>query len=201
MPINPGGSFSVAGAPFPGYGSGRYYGPTVPGLTGASRALTANKIYAMPFFIKQTQTFAGISVYQDNVSPTGNIRLGVYNDSSGAPATKNTDAGTVAFPGSTGIRTVTASIALTAGTWYWLVAVADAALSVSGWGYIPSEGFLNYSQADRGIIASAITILDGVTTYQGWLPIRGAHVYAALPSSFPTPETYVLEAPMIFLKT
>lgn len=196
------GTATGPGIAFPGYGTSRYYPPTLPGITDSPGAMTANILYAVPFFCQQTFTFAGLSVQQTTNTPTGNMRMGIYNDNSGVPGTLNTDLGTVAFPASTGIRTVSASIALTAGTWYWLAAVADAALAVNAFEATTAQQFWQIiaSQRDHGLVSGAVTSF-GTSAYQGLAPVKGAHVYAALPTPFPTITGYDIAGPLLYLKS
>ncbi len=199
--LNPSGAFSFAPATFPGYNSACYYPPSVQGASTLQRTLTANLVFAMPFFCRQSYTFSGLSVFQDGAGTTGNMRLGIYNDSSGLPGTLKTDAGTVAFPGSTGIRTVATSLSLVQGNWYWLAGVADAALVVMGWAAVASgEPQIINSVADHGLAAAAVTTLDFVSGYAGMTPLKGSLTYGALPTPFPTLTGYGTSAPMIFLK-
>lgn len=186
---------------FPGYGSAQYFLPT--GIAeSAARTLTANRLYGMPFFCKATKSFTAISVYQSGAGTTGNIRLGIYADSSGLPGSLVQDCGAVAFPGSTGFRTVTTTISLNGGTWYWLAGVADAALIVAGWGNIVTGAPVGDMVADHGLSTAAASTLDFSTNLDGYLPIYAAFTYGVLSGAnpFPTYAGYTGSAPIIALK-
>ena len=197
-------SYGTPGAPFPGYGTVQRY-PCIPTpCFTKSNTMAANKLYATRFYVKATTTFSKISVYQNSAATTGNIRLGIYNDSTSLPGTRQQDVGAVAFPGSTGWREVTASIALNGGFWYWAACVADAALVTIG----PDLG----SNVTQQSITIASVMDSGLSTVIGGSPdwssnvngigaVRGAHVYGALPTPFPTLEAYDYNVPpMIFLQ-
>lgn len=197
-----GGTATGPGINFPGYGASRYYPPTLPGFTDTPGTMTASVIYATPFYCQQTFTFAGMSVQQTTNTPTGTIRLGVYNDSSGAPGTLNTDLGTASFIASTGIRTVSGSLALVANTWYWMAAIANAALAVNAFEATTTQQFQNIilAQRDHGLISTAVTGF-GTSGYQGLAPVKASQAFGALPTPFPTVTGYDTNGPLIYMKT
>jgi len=184
--LNPSGSFVFPGLSFPGYGSGRVYGPTIRGTTTTASAIVADKLYFVPFWVRASYSFSAVRIEQTGAGTTGNVRLGVYAvGSSGYPSALQQDCGTVACPASTGTRTVTTTIALTPGR-FWLAAVFDAAVNV------------NVMQTSTGTASGPINVyqdfLDLGTTYvtdlgadMGRWP-RSAHAYAALPNPAPSFE-------------
>ena len=194
MAINPGGSYAIPGAKFPGFGSAQYYPPTIPFLTtSTTKQSTLGRLYALPFYCPNTKSFTGISIEQTSTT-TGNVRMGVYNDSNGYPGTLKTDAGAVAFPGSTGIRTGTATIALTGGQWYWLAAVFDT----STMQYVgPSDNDTAYyfdQLADHGIYTAAATFSPSNSCFYA------TQAYGALPDPFPAFTAYNGNVPLLCLK-
>ena len=200
--LNPSGAFSFAPATFPGYNSACYYPPSVQGASTLQRTLTANLVFAMPFFCRQSYTFSGLSVFQDGAGTTGNMRLGIYNDSTGLPGSLKQDVGAVAFPGSTGWRTVTATITLNPG-WYWAANVADAALVTIG----PDLG----SNVTQQSVTLGEVLDSGLSTVIGGSPdwassvigigaLRATLAYGALPDPFGTLEAYDYNVPpLLFL--
>jgi hypothetical protein len=83
------------------------------------------------------QTFTKIQLNYNEGSPSGNVRLGVYSDSSG-PATLVVDAGAVAIAnGWVSISGLSQS--LTVGTRYWLAYVQDTSKHVSYTGGEPKS--------------------------------------------------------------
>jgi hypothetical protein len=196
MPLNPGGSYAIPGAKFPGFGSSQYYPPTIPFYTvSTTKQSTSGRLYAMPFYCPNTKSFTGISIEQTSAT-TGNVRMGVYNDSNGYPSSLKVDAGAVAFPGSTGIRTGTATIALTGGLWYWLAAVFDTnTMQYVG----PSDGDSSFNFAmssDHGIHTTAATFNTGNITSVFY----ASQAYGALPDPFPSFTAYNGNAPFLCLK-
>jgi hypothetical protein len=193
MPLNPGGSYVVPGAKFPGFGS-RYYWPTLPFLTATTtKQCTSGRLYAMPFYCPNTYSFTGVSIHQTSTT-AGNVRMGVYNDSNGYPSSLKTDAGAVAFPGSTGIRTGTATIALTGGLWYWLAAVFDTnSMQYSGIADADGAAFSG-TYFDHGVNTTAAAAIPSNTTWYA------TQAYGALPDPFPAFTAYDGNAPLLMLK-
>lgn len=99
------------------------------GITsGSGVALAANRLYATPFFVARKMTFDRIAV-NVTTGAAGAMRLGVYNDSAGAPGSLKSDCGTVDTT-NVAVVAVTISLQLTKG-WYWLAGVCDATPSIS----------------------------------------------------------------------
>lgn len=183
--LNPGGSLVFPGLTFPGYGSGRRYLPTIRGTTSANSPIVANKLYYVPFICRATYSFTAISIEQTGAGTTGNARLGIYNDSSGHPGSLKQDCGTVSCPASTGVRTVTTTIALSPAR-YWLAAVFDAAVDVlvlqtsTGPTSGPNNVWLDF--LDLGT-----TYLTDLNNPNRWP--RSSHTYGALPDPCPSFES------------
>lgn len=179
------------GVGFFGYATGKKYGPTIFGGASASRTLAANRIYYSPFYCQEAKTFTEIGVNQSGAAPTGNVRLGVYNNAAGVPSTLLIDAGVVAFPGSTGLREVTASITLAARTPYWLAFVADAAVVATGVGV----------STNQNLMASMGDYNDFYLSSNGWYgAVFAAMAYAALPASATAPTDNNDFGPLVYLK-
>jgi hypothetical protein len=197
-----GASYRTPGAPFPGYGSAQRY-PCIAGpCFTKSNTMAANKLYATRFRVHTPKSFTAMSVYQNSAATTGNIRLGIYNDSTGLPGSLKQDVGAVAFPGSTGWRTVTTTIALNPG-WYWAACVADAALITIG----PDLG----SNVTQQSVTLGEVLDSGLSTVIGGSPdwassvigigaLRATLAYGALPDPFGTLEAYDYNVPpLLFL--
>jgi len=188
--VNPGDDFF-------GYSASKYYAPSLTSNNAVSAAIDANRVWYVPFYCREAHTFTGISLYQSNAAPTGNARLGVYSNSAGLPSTLVIDAGAVAFPGSTGIRTAATSIALSARTAYWLAMVADAALTMhvmtSTADSLPS---VTRSMVNLGAFSPSYVAINGSGG-----ACYAAFTYGALPST-PTAPTADSSnnPPLIFLK-
>lgn len=153
---------------------GNYYfgGMTV----GTGVALTANRLYANPFFVATTMTFDRITV---NVTTgvAGAMRLGIYNDLAASPTTLVMDCGTVDVTSTAIVYVDAINKQLTKG-WYWLAGVSDVAPSIAKVS-TPIHGVpLGYD--------SGFNIVVG-----GYK----AFTYAALPASFGTITTYYGASP------
>jgi hypothetical protein len=187
MPLNQiASSFPQPGAQPFAYASGNRYPPTIGQFNIANNAMTADRLVATPFFCRTAKSFTGASVYQHNAGVTGNIRLGVYAMTGGRPVALEQDIGAVAFPGSTGWRTVSAMVTLAAG-WHWLAAVADAALGVATIEASAPPLPQSLLGMEFGFdVAAALT----QTAFQNYMGFVGTHVYAALPNPFPTITNY-----------
>lgn len=100
------------------------------GLTWTPNTPTLNALYAAPITIANSPTVTAIGLDVSTLSAAnGVIRLGIYNDSAGAPGTLLLDAGTLAADGGgTGYKKIAISQALAPGT-YWLAAVAQVTIT------------------------------------------------------------------------
>jgi len=159
-----------------------YTSPKV-GTALAGSALTANRLYAMPFVCPKGITIDRIGVYVSTLL-AGAARLGIYADAGGAntcyPGALLLDAGTI-DTGSTGVKSISISQALAANTLYWLVLVANAAPSIY---CIPVAGVIN---------------MLGHSSALGTAQNAGLYVsftYAALPATFPSSPTMITVAPI-----
>jgi hypothetical protein len=120
------------------YVSGRIYRSSVNVSTTASVAAVAGATYFVPIWIRENFTFTKIQLYTGTTfSGTASVRLGIYNNTSGAPSTVLLDAGTVAPTAATTAYTITISQALTPG-WYWLAANTITAATTNTY-----QGFSN----------------------------------------------------------
>ena len=137
------------------------------GIVGLSSAT----FYAVPFTSPRSGTIDRIGVNVTSAAAAGKkARLGIYSATSATnlyPSAKVLDSGEIAID-ATGAVEATVSQALTAGTLYWLVILADAAISVKA--VQPS---------------SCSPILGFESTYTTpQTQISVAQAYGALPSTF-----------------
>ncbi len=197
-----GSSYRTPGAPFPGYGTAQRYACIAGPCFTKSSTMAANKLYATRFRVHTPKSFTAMSVYQNSAATTGNIRMGIYNDSNGLPGSRQQDVGAVAFPGSTGWRTVTTTITLNPG-WYWAANVADAALVTIGpdLGSNVTQQSVNLGEVlDSGLSTVIGGSPDWSASVVGIGALRAAHAYAALPDPFPALEAYDYNVPpLLFL--
>jgi hypothetical protein len=111
--------------------SNAYYGPTV--ISTAAITITANKTYYIPFYVTGTRTFDRIAIRTNSTfSGTSTVRLGVYNNSGGAPSTVKFDAGTVSCTAAGTQYDITISQQLTAG-WYWFAFNSQTAATTNSY--------------------------------------------------------------------
>ena len=192
-----GGDGALPGVGFFGYSASKYYGPSLTHIAAVSSAITANRVWYVPFYCQETHTFSGISLYQSGAAPTGNARMGVYSNSAGMPDTLVIDAGVVAFPGSTGIRTVSASIALVARTAYWLAVVPNAALTL----YVATPTADSMPIVSRSIVSLGFLTPAYAAVNGGGGGCYAALTYGALPGTATAPtDDDNNNPPLIFLK-
>ena len=94
-------------------------------------AVTVNTTYYTPFFVPETTTYNQISIRAGSTfSGTGTVRLGIYSETQGKPATLVLDAGTVSVTAASTIYSATISQSLTAGM-YFLAANSQVAATTN----------------------------------------------------------------------
>ena len=143
-------------------------------------ALTANRIYAMPFICPKAITLDRIGVYVSTLSTT-TARLGIYADSDLYPGSLVLDAGTIDVT-STGAKTITISQALSANTLYWLVIVCAATPAIY---CFPVDAVINVLGTSNALGTAQNAGLYATLTY------------GALPGTFPTTGlTMIMAAPI-----
>ena len=78
------------------------------------------RAYYMPIYVESTTTFDRLALSTASTfSGTGTVRMGIYNDSNGAPSTLVLDAGTVSATAASTNYEITISQSLNPG-FYWL---------------------------------------------------------------------------------
>jgi hypothetical protein len=181
-------TYDLATTHIPGlsYVSGRYYKPQFTAATTQTSSLsTANVTYYLPIYIRENYTFTRIAMTTGtNFSGTGSLRLGIYNNTSGAPSTVLLDAGTVTPIASGTVYEITISQALTPG-WYWLAInnitsattntfhTVSGGVSTSTWSIVDlgsqapgtTGNYIGYTQsvnASAGFATASPTLSSGV---------------------------------------
>ena len=101
------------------------------GSEATAGAVTVNTTYYTPFFVPETPTYNQISIRAGSTfSGTGTVRLGIYSETQGKPATLVLDAGTVSVTVAGTVYTATISQSLTAGM-YFLAANSQTAATTN----------------------------------------------------------------------
>lgn len=103
-----------------GYTSGQYYLASLlnSGNTTGSTVSVANDLFLHPFYVNKNVTIDRIACRFTPITGAGNIRMCIYNQSSGLPTTVLLDCGSQAI--ANGTNTVTVSQALVANTFYYI---------------------------------------------------------------------------------
>lgn len=148
------------------HASGRFYDSRLQSSF-TTVALVANTLYAQPFYVPRSTTYATIGIEVTTLAVGKSVRLGIYNDNGGVPGSRVVDCGTVSTT-TTGAKPITINQVLAAG-WYWLAAVSDGTATLRAAvqaGSLPSLGFTSGTDT---------------TFHNGW---SVAFTYAALPDPF-----------------
>lgn len=161
--VNPSLGIITGGVPL---ATGRFYDSRFSAST-TTLAISANVLYASPFYVPKTKTFTSINIEVTTLAAASSIRLGIYSDTNGVPNALLLDAGTVSSA-STGGKTIAISQSLPAG-WYWLVGVGNGTPT------------LRALVATSSVPQLGFTSGTDVTTHIGW---SVAFAYAALPNPF-----------------
>lgn len=152
---------------WPPLAAGRLYGSQVGAAGLTTLAVTANVLYACPIFVAEQITLSNIGIEVTSFA-AGNVRLGLYYDSAGAPAALLQDSGAVGTGTPNGYKSVATSQVIPAG-WWWLAAVFDATPTVRALTTASSLHLLGASSGTDTNIHSGVSV---------------AFVYAALPNPF-----------------
>lgn len=153
-------------APWVPHAGGRYYANHHEAGT-TTVAVSANTLYAVPFFVpvKATYTIIGVEVTS---FATGNVRFGIWRDNTGVPGALVLDCGTASTGTSNGFKQAAISQELEAG-WYWIGGVFDAT---------PTCRATTASSCLRGL---GFTSGTSTSPASGW---QVAFTYAALADPF-----------------
>ena len=158
--------------------SGRYYGSFDAATAFTTLTLTANTLYATPFFVPEDTRFDRIAINVTSAVSGSKARVGVYRDDGNAyPSTlvPGTDVGEL-DTGTTGVKENAIDVTLPPGL-YWLALVSSAGIAVRA---VP--------------VASLDSEILGLGPDLGTAPGVGysvSYTYGALPSTFPTGASIV----------
>lgn len=151
--------------------------------TQATVALTANRLYAMPFYVAKTRTFTEVAINVATAVASSRARAAIYDLTvDGLPNALLLDAAEF-DTASTGEKTGAISLTLTGGRIYFASLHSDGAIGVTG-------------------LSSAVTSVLGRATPSGTqrnVAYRNV-AYAAAPASFGTPDAYQASAYLVLLK-
>jgi len=151
--------------------SQRYYTGIINGLALTTLAMTANRLYAIPFLCSEPLKIDQIAINVTTLA-AGSARLGVYaDDRLIRPGRLVLDAGEV-DTGATGVKTLSVTLDLLRKQLYWLAIVANAAPTVRA----PAAGSCYPIYGVDSSLGTAV----GTHIYR-------AFTYGALPDPFGTP--------------
>lgn len=170
----------------PGMAAGKYY--TYPFVTTMANAfVAANRLYAVPVYVSETNTFSKIGM-EVTTGLAGNARVGIYNiDTDGLPSTLVLDAGTFTT-NAAAEKEVTISQSLSHG-WYYLAFVSDVAVEVRAAAATGAGAF---------VLGGQSSLLSVGTAYAPYVALT----YGALPASFGTATIVNMTTahPLVYLK-
>ena len=184
--VDSGAACSGGSTAHPGFASGNYYGgPLFNGVT-ASRTITSNTLYAIPFPVPSTTTFTKMSIDVTTNAASSACELGVYNNSNGQPSSLVQDVGNVATTTNGSQELTGKTITLNAG-WYWLVVGCNnSSLSLEG----GNTGSSNFYMGSTSQTSSAVEMTAAWTYSVG-----------GLPGTFPTPSyTTSTSSPLMYMR-
>jgi len=153
-------------------GPKRYYiaGMNAQSAFGAATAVTANTLYALPFMVGRGGIIDSVGVNVSTAVNSSNVRMGIYKNNNGIPASLISDLGTVATTTPAGFKEITGlTLKLQPGL-HWLTAVFSHTPTVRT---IPQASILPVFGVDN---AATTAVGTGYTS---------AFTYAALPTTFP----------------
>ncbi len=164
------------------YVSGRYYQPEHFVNALGTLAITANRLYAVPFRVRATAPFDRLGIRVTTSIDGAKVRTGLFKDLSGNPASLLLDAGEATLSG-TGAQDASMTIAqvLNYPTWVWLAVVSDSAITLTA------------------ASTSNVLPLLGDTAFsdtRNLLGVFGSLTYGAMPSTFPTITVTVNAVPV-----
>jgi hypothetical protein len=119
--------------------SGSYY--LSPGSSVGGSTAVVNTTYYLPILVPVTTTFDRIACMSfTSFSGTASVRLGIYNNSNGAPGTVLLDAGTVAITAASTMSAITISQSLSPGIYFMAANTVTAATTNTFYRYSNSAG-------------------------------------------------------------
>lgn len=173
--ITPGAGLSMsslaltANINIPARMSGRYYYPpfAVTGTSGAGATL--NRLYAVPFWIGDSQAFTKIAIALVTAVASAMLRVGLYTDGGCKPSSLIVDAGQIDCTSSFGVKEVTITQTLSGLVWLacaWQGAVATSYLRL-GQSMFPFIGSTSIYSAWPGMGYSQDSVSGGFPSSWG----------------------------------
>ena len=168
--------------------AGRFYGPVFTAALAATAVATANRLTAVPVYIRSGSVLKTLSInITTGNAAAWNARLCLYADSGhGLPGSLVADAGTIAVgSGSiTGVQTATIAGGGVAvgGTWYWVAVNADSIAESLTTITNPSAGPI-YSSRIMGWASLAAGVAGNPA-----IGVFAAQTFGACPAVFPAPS-------------
>jgi hypothetical protein len=152
----------------------------------AGAALTANRMYAMPFIApKRGATIDRIAIRVTTAVGGSNCRLGLYANTAASndpyPGALIRDSGNVGTAGTGVVADTVISQALTPGALYWVVAHVSAAISIACMAVAGAGTFFG---------------TDNTLSLTPTAGIFNSQAFGALPSTFPVGSTLITAAPI-----
>jgi hypothetical protein len=144
-----------------GYKTNNYYFPYMTGNQGGLSLLSTNRIYYVPFFVRQKTTFTRIGIQVTTFAGTS-ARLGIYNAANGVPTSLLLNCGTVSTA-SNGDKEATISQSLNVG-FYFLALVCDNSPTIQILGLSVASSGYAIGQTARATIAYALYADNGSIT-------------------------------------
>lgn len=166
MPLSTTSSNTLSPFMFP-ISVGRLCGTSLGAGALTTLAVTAGVLYACPIFVSTTTTLTAIGI-EVTTGATGNVKLGMYLDSSGTPGALRFDAGAVSTATPAAFKSIAISQVLTP-AWYWLAGVFSATPTVRALTTANSLHLLGFSSGTDTVIHTGVSV---------------AFSYAALPDPF-----------------
>ena len=157
-----------------------YFGP---GRASSSADYSGNYLVGMRWQNTiGTGTLTKLEAHIWDTTPSGNIRIGIYADSSGAPGARLLDAGAMTLVQGWNVKSGL-SLAVTLNTWYWL------AYNMSATNTIGDIAGASNSLAYRSLAYGALPDPFGTPSYASSQHPMQAYVVVAVPTITNTPTS------------
>lgn len=173
--------------------SGRYYYSQIVGGSHTNAIFSSSndgEIIFTPFVVSESLEVDRIGLNITSAGTAGRVvRVGMYNDSNGAPGSLLFDGGTVAID-STGTKEATISETLTPG-WYWFASVHNEDTTL-----VAARGFTSNVENITGSDSS----IESGTQIRAWVGGSGVDPTSALPSTAPTIGVSTNAPPIVWVR-
>ena len=190
------GGFGSTRFPLPIAGKS-YYPPHVV-TSNYTLALTANLMYAIPFPVERTTTYAGLKIFNSGVADNGvTLRAGVYAEAAaGGPGALQVDSGIITLTGASAIRTAAAPVTLVGPAVYFLVLVSGGTPTMycfSGTSTQDASTNIATVNNNHGLFGNFSGPIQHTFPVAGQIAgDSGAFTFAALPATAPAMTATIL---------